>query len=89
MTLKDDTVEIRVQKIANPHVDGMMIGYVVQPNIVWVTDLWSPGRDAKKTPGVVAVNDAVKKLGISGATFAGGHGASAGQDKLDAILASN
>ena len=89
MSIKDDSVEIRLHKIANPHVDGMLIAHVVQPNVVWVTDIWSPGRDASKTPGVVALNDAVKKLGIKGATFAGGHGSNAPQDKLDAILASN
>jgi hypothetical protein len=89
MSIKDDTVEIRLQKIANPHVDGMLIGHVVQPNIVWVTDIWSPGRDAAKSPGVIALNDAVKKLGITGATFAGGHGTNAPQEKLDGILAAS
>ena len=89
MSIKDDTVEIRLQKIANPHVDGMLIGHVVQPNIVWVTDIWSPGRDAAKSPGVLALDAAVKKLGITGATFAGGHGSNAKQEKLDAILAAN
>ncbi len=88
-SIKDDTVEIRLQKLANPHVDGMLIGHVVQPNIVWVTDIWSPGRDAAKSPGVVALNDAVKKLGITRATFAGGHGTNAPQEKLDAILAAS
>ena len=89
MSIKDSSVEIRLRKIANPHVDGMMIGHVVQPNIVWVTDIWSPGRDSRKTAGVLALNEAVKKLGITGATFAGGHGSNAGQDKLDGIMASN
>jgi len=89
MSLKDDTVEIRLHKIANPHVDGMVIGHVVQPNIVWVTDIWSPGRDTPRNPGVVALHEAVKKLGITGATFAGGHGSNAPQDKLDGIVASN
>jgi hypothetical protein len=89
MSLKDDSVEIRLQKIANPHVDGMLIAHVVQPNVVWVTDIWSPGRDAARTPGVQALHDAVKKLGIKGATFAGGHGSNAPQEKLDAILAQN
>jgi Metallo-beta-lactamase superfamily len=89
MSLKDDSVEIQLHKIANPHVDGMLIAHVVQPNVVWVTDLWSPGRDAARTPGVLAVNEAVKKLGIKGATFAGGHGSNAPQEKLDAILAQN
>jgi hypothetical protein len=89
MSIKDDSVEIRLHKIANPHVDGMLIAHVVQPNVVWVTDIWSPGRDAAKSPGVQALNDAVKKLGIKGATFAGGHGSNAPQDKLDAIFAQN
>jgi metallo-beta-lactamase superfamily protein len=89
LTLKDDSVEIRLHKIANPHVDGMVIGHVVGPNIVWVTDIWSPGRDSPRTPGVVALHEAVKKLGITGATFAGGHGSSAPQEKLDGIVASN
>ena len=87
MTLKDDTIEIRLQKIANPHVDGMLIGYVVQPNVVWVTDIWSPGRDAARTAGVLALNEAVKKLGIKDATFAGGHGSNAKQAVLDNIVA--
>jgi glyoxylase-like metal-dependent hydrolase (beta-lactamase superfamily II) len=89
MTLKDDNVEIRIQRLANPHVDGMVIGYVKQANVVWVTDIWSPGRDGKKTPGVVALSEAVKKLGIKDATFAGGHGSNAKQTVLDGILASN
>jgi glyoxylase-like metal-dependent hydrolase (beta-lactamase superfamily II) len=89
MALKDDSVEIRLQRIPNPHVDGMLIGYVVQPNVVWVTDIWSPGRDAAKTPGVMAVSAAVKKLGIKDATFAGGHGSNAKQAVLDQITASN
>jgi metal-dependent hydrolase (beta-lactamase superfamily II) len=71
MILKDDTVEIRLHKVANPHVDGMLIGYVVQPNVVWVTDIWSPGRNSARTPGVLAFNDAVQELGIKDATFAG------------------
>jgi glyoxylase-like metal-dependent hydrolase (beta-lactamase superfamily II) len=87
MSIKDDSVEIRLYKIANPHVDGMLIAHVVQPNVVWVTDIWSPGRDAARTPNVAALNAAVKKLGIKGATFAGGHGSNAPQDKLDAIFA--
>jgi hypothetical protein len=89
MTLKDDTIEIRLIKIANPHVDGMLIGYVVPANVVWVTDIWSPGRDAAKTAGVIAVNEAVAQLGIKDATFAGGHGSNAKQAVLAGIVAGN
>jgi glyoxylase-like metal-dependent hydrolase (beta-lactamase superfamily II) len=91
MALKDDSVEIRLYNIPNPHVDGMIIGHVVgaNTNVVWVTDIWSPGRDAARTPGAVALNDAVKKFGISGATFAGGHGTNAKQSVLEGIMAQN
>jgi hypothetical protein len=61
----------------------------VQPNVVWVTDIWSPGRDAARTPGVLALNEAVAKLGIKNATFAGGHGSNAKQAVLAAIVAGN
>ena len=67
----------------------VVIGHVVSDNVVWVTDLWSPGRDAARTPGTVAVNEAVKKIGISNATFAGGHGTNAKQSVLDGIVAQN
>jgi glyoxylase-like metal-dependent hydrolase (beta-lactamase superfamily II) len=88
-TLKDDTVEIRLHNIPNPHVDGMIIGHVVGPNILWVTDIWSPGRDAARTPGTLALAEAVKKYGIKDATFAGGHGSNAKQSVLEAAVASN
>ena len=89
LSLKDETVEINLYNIPNPHVDGMVIGHVVQPNIVWVTDIWSPGRDAVKNPGTLALAEAVKKLGIKDATFAGGHGSSAKQSVLETAVASN
>jgi len=89
LSLKDDTVEVNLYNIANPHVDGMIICHVVKDNIVWVTDIWSPGRDAKRTPGVLALNEAVKRIGIKDATFAGGHGSNAKQAVLDGIVAQN
>jgi hypothetical protein len=67
----------------------MIIGHVVKDNIVWVTDIWSPGRDANRTPGVLAVGEAVKKIGIKDATFAGGHGSTAKQSVLEGIVAQN
>jgi len=42
MSLKDDTDETRLYNIPNPHVQGMITGYVVKSNVVYVTDLVSP-----------------------------------------------
>jgi glyoxylase-like metal-dependent hydrolase (beta-lactamase superfamily II) len=87
MSIGDGTTEIKLHVIDNPHVKGMLIGHVVQPNIVWVTDLWSPVRDTAKTPGAVAFGEALRKLGIAGATLAGGHGSNGKQSDLDTVLA--
>ena len=87
MTLKDDQSEIKIFRFDNPHVDGMVTVQVVQPNIVWVTDLWSPVRDNAKSAGSEAFEAALKKNGITGATLAGGHGANGKQADLEAILA--
>jgi len=74
----DGKREVMAIVIDNPHAKGLMIGYVVDARIGFVTDLWSPGRDplpAKITPGLAAVFNGVKKAGISPLRFAGGHGA--------------
>ena len=88
-SLKDETVEINLYNIANPHVDGMVIGHVVGPNVVWVTDLISPRGPIGRSPATVAVGDALRKAGITGATIAGGHGTTAKQAELAAALAAN
>jgi glyoxylase-like metal-dependent hydrolase (beta-lactamase superfamily II) len=88
MTLKDaDGQEIKLYRIDNPHVDGMLLGHVVKDNVVWVTDLWSPTPTATKNPNAESVAAALKKLGITGATMAGGHGTNGKQSDLEAVIA--
>jgi hypothetical protein len=87
LTLKDDGGEIRLYRIDNPHVDGMLLGHVVKDNVVWLTDLYSPGRDTVRNAGNSSVAEAVRRLGITGATFAGGHGGNGNQSGLEAIMA--
>ena len=89
LSLKDETVEINLYNIPNPHVEGMLIVHVVKDNVVWVTDLVSPRGQVARNPGTVAVGDALKKHNISGATFAGGHGATAKQADIASALTAN
>ncbi len=89
MTLKDDTDEIRIYNITNPHVQGMFIGHVVKGNVLYVTDLISPRGAIERSEQTVAVGEAVRKFGITGATVAGGHGTTAKQNDIAAALASN
>jgi glyoxylase-like metal-dependent hydrolase (beta-lactamase superfamily II) len=89
LTLKDDTVEITLYNIANPHADGMIMGHVVKENIIWVTDLVSPRGQVGRTDQTVAVGNALRKHNITGATIAGGHGGTTKQSDIAAALASN
>ena len=89
MSLTDDTVEINLYNIPNPHADGMLIGHVVGPNLVWVTDLISPRGPIARSPNTVAVGDALRKTGINGSTIVGGHGTTAKQEEIGAALAAN
>jgi hypothetical protein len=86
MSLKDETVEIKLYNIPNPHSDGMIIGHVVDPNLVWVTDLISARGPIGRSPATVAVGDALSKAGISGSTIVGG---TAKQAEIAAALAAN
>jgi glyoxylase-like metal-dependent hydrolase (beta-lactamase superfamily II) len=88
-SIKDDTVEINLYNIPNPHVDGFLLAHVVKDNVLWVTDLISPRGQITRNPGTVAVGDALRKLNITGATIAGGHGATAKQADIAPALAMN
>ncbi|WP_291854643.1 MBL fold metallo-hydrolase [Bradyrhizobium sp.] len=89
MTLKDGTIQLNLHNIPNPHSDGMLIGHVVQGNIVWVTDLISPRGPIARNPNTVAVGNALRKYNITDATIAGGHGTVAKQAENQAALAAN
>jgi glyoxylase-like metal-dependent hydrolase (beta-lactamase superfamily II) len=89
MSLKDDTDEIRIYNITNPHVQGMFIGHVVKGNVLYVTDLISPRGTIERSEATVSVGEALRKYGISGAIIAGGHGTTAKQSDIAAALASN
>jgi glyoxylase-like metal-dependent hydrolase (beta-lactamase superfamily II) len=89
LSLKDDTVEINLYNIPNPHADGMVIAHVVGPNLVWVTDLISPRGPINRSPATVAVGDALRKASITNATIVGGHGTTAKQAEIAPALAAN
>jgi glyoxylase-like metal-dependent hydrolase (beta-lactamase superfamily II) len=85
-TLKDGTDEIRIYNIPNPHSDGYLLGHVVKANVVFVTDLISPRGPVARNANTIAVGDAFKKYGITGAMIAGGHGTTAKQADIGEAL---
>jgi len=61
----------------NPHAEGLLIGYVPDARLGFVTDIWSPGAAPlpdKLNPALASLVAGVKKAGIAPARFAGGHG---------------
>ncbi|PYS18417.1 MAG: hypothetical protein DMG17_06130, partial [Acidobacteria bacterium] len=87
MTLKDDTAEIRLYNIQNPHVQGFLLAHVTMGNILYVTDLISPRGPIDRSEATAAVGEALRKYAITGATIAGGHGALAKQADIGPALA--
>jgi glyoxylase-like metal-dependent hydrolase (beta-lactamase superfamily II) len=72
----------------NPHADGLLIGYVADAKIGFVTDVWSPGAaplPEKLTPALASLVAGVKKAGITPQKFAGGHGGVADYAPLAAL----
>jgi glyoxylase-like metal-dependent hydrolase (beta-lactamase superfamily II) len=71
----------------NPHAEGLLIGYIPDAKLGFVTDLWSPGGALpdKLNPALAALVAAVKKAGITPARFAGGHGGTGDYAPLAAL----
>ncbi len=77
--LSDGKREVLAVLLENPHAAAMLLAYVADARIAYVTDIYSPGPPlpAKINPGLASVVDGVKKSGIQPLTFAGGHGSTA------------
>jgi glyoxylase-like metal-dependent hydrolase (beta-lactamase superfamily II) len=75
----DGKRRVLAQRFDNPHANAMLMGYVEDARIVYVTDIYSPGPPlpAKTNPALASVVNAVKKAGIQPVTVAGGHGSTA------------
>jgi glyoxylase-like metal-dependent hydrolase (beta-lactamase superfamily II) len=76
--ISDGKREVGAYLIENPHAAGYLMGYIPDAKLGFVTDLWSPGRDAlppKINPALMSVVNGVKKWHLDPERFAGGHGA--------------
>jgi hypothetical protein len=91
MTIQDDSTQIHLYFVQNPHVVGMLIGNVISgnSNIVYVTDLISPRGPIERSEATASVGVILRKYNITGALIAGGHGTTVKQADLTAQLAAN
>src|SRR5262245_23738307 len=68
--------QVMMYMMDNPHAKGMLMGWVPDAKLGYVTDIWTPGPPlpAKPNPGLMAVVNTVKGAGLQPERFAGGHG---------------
>jgi glyoxylase-like metal-dependent hydrolase (beta-lactamase superfamily II) len=79
---------IEAYPIENPHAGDMLIAYLPQVRLGFVTDLWNPGAPVENAnPGQVAFVDAVAKAKLRPLKFAGGHGAVGNYSDIAAAVA--
>lgn len=74
----------------NPHATALLIGYVPDAAVGFVTDIWSPGAGplpAVANPPLQAVINTVRRFGLEPQRFAGGHGGVASYADLAKISA--
>ncbi len=80
--------QVMVYLMDNPHAKGMLMGWVPDAKLGFVTDIWTPGPPlpAKPNPGLLAVVNAVSKAGLQPERFAGGHGSTADYASLAKLV---
>jgi glyoxylase-like metal-dependent hydrolase (beta-lactamase superfamily II) len=87
--LTDGSREVHAYVIeSNGHADGLLIGYLPETRLGFVTDIWSPGAGPppdKLNPLQAALVAGVKRAGVSPQRFAGGHGSVADYASLAAL----
>ena len=80
--------QVMAYAMDNPHAKGMLMVWVPDAKLGWVTDLWNPGQPLPPKPnaGQAALVSAVKKAGIHPERFAGGHGSVDDYQKLEKLM---
>ncbi|MEZ4684010.1 MAG: MBL fold metallo-hydrolase [Caldilineaceae bacterium] len=75
LELPDATHAIEIYPLAQTHAEDMVIVYVTDPGVLFVTDIYSPNPDADSAgAGGQLIADAIAELGLNVAWIVGGHG---------------
>jgi glyoxylase-like metal-dependent hydrolase (beta-lactamase superfamily II) len=80
--------QVIVYVMENPHAKGMLLGWVPDAKLGFVTDVWTPGPPLpmKPNPGLASVVNTVKRAGLQPERFAGGHGSTADYQLLARLV---
>lgn len=87
LDIDDDLHEVEIYPIAQTHAEDMIIAYVADPGIVFVSDLYSPNPDADSAgAGGQLVADAIAANELEVAWVVGGHGSAISWEDFQAQL---
>lgn len=89
-TLSDGRRTVDALVVPNPHAEALLVGYVADAQLGFVTDIWSPGRDPlgeKLSAGQAALVKVFRAAGVAPLRFAGGHGTMGDWALLEALAA--
>ncbi len=74
-TLTDGSRTVELRTLSNPHVAGMLVAYLPQEKIVFVSDIYSPGGTVQPgDPNALALYSALRNANILVDKIVGGHG---------------
>jgi glyoxylase-like metal-dependent hydrolase (beta-lactamase superfamily II) len=87
-TVNDGGREFSVFEIANPHSDGMLIGWLPDVRLAFNTDLWvtTPEPVRASNANLAALVAGVEKAGIQPENFSGGHGTIANYAQMAQVV---
>jgi glyoxylase-like metal-dependent hydrolase (beta-lactamase superfamily II) len=77
----DQTLELYALT-GSPHADPIVVAFVPKAGVLFQSDLYFPATGAPRTPEAAHLLQSLRKLGITPAIHAGGHGGVAPFDEL-------
>jgi glyoxylase-like metal-dependent hydrolase (beta-lactamase superfamily II) len=72
--IKEGNQSLELHKFTSSHVDPMVMAYVPTGRVLFQSDLWFPSIGGTANPGVVELNEGIKKANLKVDTMVGGHG---------------
>jgi glyoxylase-like metal-dependent hydrolase (beta-lactamase superfamily II) len=85
--ISDATNSVEVYRIENTHAEDMVITFVPEAGVIFLSDLYSPNPNAPSAgPGGIVLNEAITGFDLDVSTIAGGHGGTITFEDFEALL---
>ena len=86
LTIPDELQPVEVYPVENTHAEDMVLFFVPNEGVVFVSDLYSPNPGAEPGPGGQAIYETIVDAGLEVSLVAGGHGTTIPFEEFEALL---